>query len=1619
MRVKKQFHTVALTLVGGSIFLFETMFAPTLAWSAEGVVEGIQYNPLRQSFTVSSSGPVRSSFNATTVNGNKRLILDIENAGVGLALPREGELLSRLQSQWSAVQNVSINQFGGARPVVRILIDLVGDSYNARLVEGAGGSLELRVEPVSAARPVAADPPVLRNELRPLTPEPHREPGNVSPLEYQRALNTIEQQKRELDDLRVRLGQVGDKLLQVESLREQVRSLQLQLQDVNSRYEQATQARSRLSDAESRYSALSSEYQQSQRRVQELQAQVSQLAERNQILMSQQGDVSGLKDDYERLKARYRQLMEQQGQSGDLASRLARQETVIRDLKSQLADVETRYQSSQRELGQIRQDASGRPDGQSDELKRRYEELQRRYQELADRYSSSQQLVQDLQARMAELASAQRQAQQQQDPGLQERLSRLHANYSASQQQVRTLQEQLAEVSHRYKQLEQQLAQLRAQASSPSELDGLKQEVTALTRRNQDLQRELAQARSQAAEGERAVQSLRSQQDQSSALAGRYNELNAQYQALQQDSASYRERVQLLERTNADLRSQLERALAEKPPFSFEDMKKALAVLNRKYGELESENRQLRSAHVPPDRLNALKAEVEKARQSLAQSVETINRQNKEIAALTEQLNEVRQGMDAAARQQVAALSQKLEETEARLAQREDALKNLSAENSGLRMSVDTLRKQLADGQEGEEQLTRLKRALAAMNEQLEALHKAKNAMEEALLTARSENSQLKEALAERPTEEKVKSLRDSLTALSTEKSDLQAKLQQASQELQQARATQSDQVRTLQAKVEELQSTLNAAEKEKNTLSAEKSDMEVKLGQTREALQQASQELQQARATQSDQVRTLQAKVNEVQAALNAVETDRKALQDQLDSVRSDLQQARADRQGAISEAQKIQEQMGELSRKYLAKVNEADQLKADLSAARTHGIIPPPPLEQNPKYLALSRDYENAIREKEALQAELKAMQSQASVKPTPVEQSPRYLALQEQTQAQKSRLVEYEKQLGDLQGRIRNLEDVQRQNQVLKSQVAALQAESTYRPPVEQMPEYVALQTQLSSQQEEISRLRDELQTTTRNYKMATAQNEALKQQVAGLQADSTQQAPVEGSPQYVALQRQLEDQQGQLSRLREELRETAENYKVAVARNEALKQQVAGLQADSTQQIPVEESPEYIALQRQLEDQQGQLSRLREELRETAENYKVAVARNEALKQQVAGLQADSTQQTPVEESPEYIALQQQLASQESRLTGYQSQLARLEQQLEEANRNYQAALRENDTLKQRIASLESRPANDTPVTQSPEYIALRQQLDGEQGRLASLQSELAEANRRYQDSRSQIDTLQQQLSQARAQAGGSSGNDAQIARLNEELRQAAAKNASLEEALRRLQQRQPTTSANPRAEEFYIRGKELEDNGKIVEATVLYRDAYKLESDVTRYVTAYADGLLKTGNPAEATRILELFLTNNPYELEGYNLLGKAYLLSGRLEEAQQAFAMAIPVSVLNNYATTLKKLGRMDESERIFLTALSLNPNDSDLLFNLGNLYNATNDLQKARNAYQQALSIRPNFGPAHYNLGLIYSKMGDKSNAIVHLERFLSLSPNASNADVVRKYVEKLKSGV
>ncbi len=214
-----------------------------------------------------------------------------------------------------------------------------------------------------------------------------------------------------------------------------------------------------------------------------------------------------------------------------------------------------------------------------------------------------------------------------------------------------------------------------------------------------------------------------------------------------------------------------------------------------------------------------------------------------------------------------------------------------------------------------------------------------------------------------------------------------------------------------------------------------------------------------------------------------------------------------------------------------------------------------------------------------------------------------------------------------------------------------------------------------------------------------------------------------------------------------------------------------------------------------------------------------------------------------------------------------------------------------------------------------------------------------------------------------------------------------------------------------------AEKAYRTGKKLDDDDKPKEAEASYLEALRKAPQVQEYALALAILYMNDRQYAKAQGILETALKYHEEDPQLLNELGKAALLQKKEDQALKYFRKALPSGVLSNYASTLRRMNKMAEAEVIYKLAIEANPNDSDLQFNLGNLYLNQKRPAEAQTRYMEALRINPNFAEAHFHLGLAYGEQGQNQKAIVELNQYLKLMPDAPNKEVVQSYLNDLKN--
>ncbi|MBF0560981.1 MAG: tetratricopeptide repeat protein [Alphaproteobacteria bacterium] len=130
----------------------------------------------------------------------------------------------------------------------------------------------------------------------------------------------------------------------------------------------------------------------------------------------------------------------------------------------------------------------------------------------------------------------------------------------------------------------------------------------------------------------------------------------------------------------------------------------------------------------------------------------------------------------------------------------------------------------------------------------------------------------------------------------------------------------------------------------------------------------------------------------------------------------------------------------------------------------------------------------------------------------------------------------------------------------------------------------------------------------------------------------------------------------------------------------------------------------------------------------------------------------------------------------------------------------------------------------------------------------------------------------------------------------------------------------------------------------------------------------------------------------------------------AHHQAGRPEAALEGYEKALSLrpddpDILNNLGIALNELERPDEAILRFEQALRAKPDYAGALNNIGNTLQGQGELDRAIARYEQALSIRPDYPEALNNLGIALKEQGRIEEAIPRYEHALRLRPDYAGA--------------
>jgi tetratricopeptide (TPR) repeat protein len=748
-------------------------------------------------------------------------------------------------------------------------------------------------------------------------------------------------------------------------------------------------------------------------------------------------------------------------------------------------------------------------------------------------------------------------------------------------------------------------------------------------------------------------------------------------------------------------------------------------------------------------------------------------------------------------------------------------------------------------------------------------------------------------------------------------------------------------------------------------------------------------------------------------------------------------------------------------------ANVSASTPIDAQQPTIRTEPArIHPTPADETKRALTqMNQRYEALLQEHQSLQTQLASVQKQVPQKSDAAARET--IALKSEVERLKTANANLQSQLNGLltaessnttnhTALQQKLADIQRRLDGLSRENAGLKAALNAK----EEPDPA-----LSMQQAEIDRMKkanQTLQTQLEQARKANAQpDSAIQQELVRLKAENQElqnrlrqatSTPTQGPSleemkrTLVRMNQQYDALKEENDRLRSQQATAASGGGISDADLQNLKKQLGMAQQSLNESIRTinEQNKEIAYLRNQVTDLKAstdansreQLSRLQASVDQKAEKIRqleqllaaksgaasgAAATQSEisVLKRQLE--QASTQYKRTVDDLNQQLTTRnQQLQERDRQLTELQAQAGQvgdLQHRLVTLQSELNDARRKSSQLETELEEAQRKASAPQAVPISPEELKKRE------AQIASLQAELNRSKGDLTRVRQELDN-QKKLAAAKPVTTVSTGNEAalkkQVADLTRQLADARRENAASKKPVPPAPAQtvyKALVATNPEALKHFSEGKAAMAAGDLAKALDRFNQAQLLEPDNSPFAIEYSIALAEDQRLADSIEFLRRYIQRNPGDRDAYNQLGKVYLMNDQADAASQAFSRAISVSMLNYYATSLKKLNRTDDAESVFKLALKLNPGDSEVLFNLGNLYNAQNKLELARNNYLQAIQIKPDFAEAHYNLGLLYSKMGDNAQAVSHLEQFLRLSPNARNAETIRSYVAKLKT--
>ena len=163
---------------------------------------------------------------------------------------------------------------------------------------------------------------------------------------------------------------------------------------------------------------------------------------------------------------------------------------------------------------------------------------------------------------------------------------------------------------------------------------------------------------------------------------------------------------------------------------------------------------------------------------------------------------------------------------------------------------------------------------------------------------------------------------------------------------------------------------------------------------------------------------------------------------------------------------------------------------------------------------------------------------------------------------------------------------------------------------------------------------------------------------------------------------------------------------------------------------------------------------------------------------------------------------------------------------------------------------------------------------------------------------------------------------------------------------------------------------------------------VYGAKYRADPSNVEAALRYGQALRVTGQSAQAVAVLEELSMQNPNNKVALGEYGRALADAGQYEQAltvlDRAHTPELPDwHILSAQGAVLDQLGRHQEAQRHYLTALKIVPNEPSVLSNLGLSYALSKDLKDAEATLRLAVAQHSADPRVRQNLALVIGLEG------------------------------------